>query len=72
MKVFKQATGSTFLAYLTHVRLANACQLLRQMDLSVAEIAARVGFEDPAYFDRKFRQRFQSSPRAMRIKLLQS
>lgn len=66
MKFFKQATGTTFVSYLTHVRLAHACELLRRTDLPVGEIAARVGLPDHAYFDRKFRQHFGASPRATR------
>jgi AraC-like DNA-binding protein len=66
MKFFKQATGTTFITYVTHVRLAHASELLRTTDLAVAEIAARVGLSDHAYFDRKFKQRFGTSPREMR------
>jgi AraC-like DNA-binding protein len=66
MKFFKQATGTTFVSYLTHVRLAHACELLRSTDLPIGEIAARVGVSDQAYFDRRFKQHFHTSPRAIR------
>jgi AraC-like DNA-binding protein len=66
MKFFKQATGTTFVSYLTQVRLEQAFKLLRQTDLAVGEIAARVGVADHAYFDRKFKQKFRTSPRATR------
>jgi AraC-like DNA-binding protein len=66
MKFFKQSTGTTLIRYVTHVRLAHACELLRETDLPVAEIAARVGLADHTYFDRRFRQHFRTSPRAMR------
>jgi AraC-like DNA-binding protein len=66
MKFFKQSTGTTLIGYVTHVRLAHACELLRGTDLPVGEIAARVGLPDHTYFDRKFRQHFRTSPRAMR------
>jgi len=66
MKFFKQSTGTTFVSYVTHVRLAHACELLRGTDLAVGEIASRVGVADHTYFDRKFRQHFRTSPRAMR------
>lgn len=72
MVFFKRATGATFINYVTHVRLTNACQLLRETDLPMADVAARVGFPDQAYFDRKFKQYFRSSPRVMRAKLLQA
>jgi AraC family transcriptional activator of pobA len=66
MSFFKQATGTTFVSYLTQVRLAHACELLRETDLAVGEIATRVGLSDHAYFDRKFKQHFRTSPRATR------
>lgn len=70
MRFFKQATGTTFISYVTQVRLAHACELLRSTDLSVGEIAARVGVPDQAYFDRKFRQHFHTSPRSMRAQAI--
>jgi AraC-like DNA-binding protein/mannose-6-phosphate isomerase-like protein (cupin superfamily) len=70
MKFFKQATGRTFVSYLTHVRLSQACELLRNSDRPVAEIAAAVGLPDHPYFDRKFKQYFRTSPRAMRAQWL--
>jgi AraC-like DNA-binding protein len=66
MRVFKRSTGTTLISYVTHLRLAHACELLRDTDLPVADIAARVGLADHAYFDRKFRQHYRTSPRAMR------
>lgn len=66
MKFFKQATGRTFVSYLTYVRLSHACELLRDTRRPVADIAAAVGLADHAYFDRKFKQHFRMSPRAMR------
>lgn len=66
MKVFKKVAGMTFIAHVTRVRISNAVQLLRETDLTIAEIAARTGFSDQSYFDRRFRQAFGKSPRAWR------
>ncbi|MBC8164709.1 MAG: helix-turn-helix transcriptional regulator [Bryobacteraceae bacterium] len=66
MKVFKKATGSTFVHYLTQLRLTEAVRLLRETHLSIAEIAARVGFNDQSYFDRKFKEHFHATPVASR------
>lgn len=68
MKFFKQATGMTFVNYLIHVRLTNAYRLLKNQNLSVAEIASAVGFADQSYFDKKFKQHFDRTPRACRAK----
>jgi AraC-like DNA-binding protein len=66
MKFFKQATGTTFVSYVTHVRLAHACDLLRGTDWPISEVAHRVGIPDQAYFDRRFKKHFNISPRNLR------
>lgn len=48
------------------VKLEWAKTLLRDTDLQVAEVAARVGFADPFYFSRVFKRRTGRSPRAFR------
>ena len=48
------------------MRLAHACELLRETELAVGDIAVRVGLNDHTYFDRKFKQYFNTSPRRMR------
>ncbi len=69
MKIFKKVSGMTFNAHLRRVRLANALGLLRETDLSIAEIAAKTGFSDQSYFDRRFHQTFGKSPREWRRSL---
>ncbi|MBQ9545221.1 MAG: helix-turn-helix transcriptional regulator [Clostridia bacterium] len=61
-RLFGQITGSTPLKFDADLRLREAAVLLRQTDLSVAEIAQRVGFDDAAYFARCFRRRFGTTP----------
>jgi AraC-like DNA-binding protein/mannose-6-phosphate isomerase-like protein (cupin superfamily) len=67
MKVFKRVAGMSYVAYLTHLRVASARELLRTSDRNVAEIAAEVGFADQSYFDRRFKQAFGMSPRQFRL-----
>ena len=69
MKVFKKVSGMTFVAHVTRVRIANAMLLLRETDMTIAEIAAKTGFSDQSYFDRRFRQAFGKSPRQFRKEL---
>ena len=66
MKFFKKATGTNFVTYFTRLRLAHAHQLLTETDRSIASIAAEVGFSDQSYFDRRFRQHYDISPRQVR------
>lgn len=65
-RFFKQATGMTFVDYLTHLRVSKARQLLRDITLSIAEISNLVGFADQSYFDKRFKERFGKAPRECR------
>lgn len=59
---FKQITGSTPLQYLQRSRLENAQELLRNSNLSVAEIAEHVGYQDVSYFAGLFKRHFAMPP----------
>jgi len=41
--------------YFIRLRLHRACQLLDTTELSIAQIAARVGYDDSFYFSRHFK-----------------
>ena len=64
--LFHQLTGRSPQQYLIDLRLSNACQLLRETDLSISEVARRVGYEDALYFSRLFKRYMGVSPRAFR------
>jgi AraC-like DNA-binding protein len=64
--VFAKAAGATLVEYIQRVRLDEAKRLLREPDLSIREIARRVGFKTPAYFSRLFRRDTGLSARAYR------
>lgn len=55
-KLFRQETGSTFMEYLTGLRIDKAKQLLRNQELSIKEIGISVGYSDPNYFSRIFKK----------------
>jgi AraC-like DNA-binding protein len=65
---FRQASGTSYLAYVTHLRLAEAARLLRGGMESIAEIANLTGFADQSHLDRKFKRAFGVTPRAFREK----
>jgi AraC family transcriptional activator of pobA len=46
--------------------MLEAARLLRFTDLSVGEVAYRVGYDDPLYFSRAFKRRHEQSPQAYR------
>lgn len=65
-EVVRQATGLTPHELILRTRISRAQHLLVSSDLTVAEIARQVGYEDPAYFSRLFTRRTGTSPRAFR------
>ncbi len=64
--LFRRLTGYAPIDFLIRQRVQAACRLLDTTDLSIAVIAAEVGYEDPYYFTRCFRRVIGSSPRAYR------
>ncbi len=62
MHIFKKCTGFTAMQYKNRLTMERAKYLLTHSSMSVAEIALAVGFEDSAYFSKKFRSYFGFSP----------
>ncbi|MBQ9735428.1 MAG: helix-turn-helix transcriptional regulator [Clostridia bacterium] len=56
LRVFREVTGTTPLAYRMGIRLEHAKELLLQGYLSVCEISEMLGFSSPAYFSDVFRR----------------
>jgi two-component system response regulator YesN len=65
-RIFQQELGLSPMEYLNRYRIKEAKALLSQTGASITEIAAQVGFDDPAYFSRAFRKQVGFSPRAYR------
>jgi AraC-like DNA-binding protein len=66
--LIKKETGKTFVDMVTERRMEKAQELLAHTSLRISEIAQAIGFEDEAYFSRRFRQRFQIAPREYRTR----
>src|SRR5215475_6385268 len=58
----REATGLTPHELVLRTRLARAQELLADSDLTVMEVAAQVGYDDPAYFSRLFTRRVGMPP----------
>jgi YesN/AraC family two-component response regulator len=61
-RLFKETFGITFRDYLVSYRLKEACRLLENPTVSVADVAFAVGFNDPSYFTRIFKHRVGVAP----------
>ncbi|MCH5309075.1 MAG: helix-turn-helix domain-containing protein [Prevotella sp.] len=61
-KLFKEYTGLSPATYQQELRLLRAKELLTTTDLSIKEIAYRLGFESPDYFSAKFKAKMGCRP----------
>ncbi|WP_371755709.1 helix-turn-helix transcriptional regulator [Ferviditalea candida] len=59
---FKIQTGETILDFVTRKRMEKAKELLRDPQLKMYEISARIGYHDTKYFSRLFKQWTGQSP----------
>ena len=64
--LFTAAFGAPPRRYQQRLRMAQACELLAYSSLTVAEIAAQLGYGDALYFSRVFRQAVGCAPTAFR------
>jgi AraC-like DNA-binding protein len=65
-RCFRKATGTTPIRYLRQERISQAKRRLLESRDSIKEIAEQVGYSDPFYFSRDFRQHTGMSPAQFR------
>jgi AraC-like DNA-binding protein len=61
----KAITGKSTAVFIRSVRLEKAKDLIQTTDKSISEIAYEVGFNDPSWFSRAFKEEFGHTPSAM-------
>ena len=66
--VFKACKDISMGKYINSLRLKEACRLLKETNLNVGEISAKVGYGDQNYFSRKFKEEMNMSPMEFRKK----
>jgi AraC family L-rhamnose operon transcriptional activator RhaR len=66
VRLFQRELGAPPIAYLNRLRAQAAARILVQTDEPVAQIGARVGWEDAGYFARRFKNAYGLSPSAYR------
>ncbi len=65
-RCFIEHGQTTFRAYLRHVRMCRAAELLETTIVPVNQIAHRVGYRQPAQFAKAFRRQFGAAPNEYR------
>ena len=65
-RIFKNQTGYSPMDYFIHMKIQRASSMLVLTDMTVREIALRVGYSDPYYFSRLFKKIIGQSPKAIR------
>lgn len=70
-RLFKKSTGRSVPQYVNGLRIAQACRLLTETDLTVSQIARDCGFISPAHFQRQFRELQNCTPLSYRLRLCQ-
>lgn len=68
-RLFRQKTGYAPVDYFIRLKIQRACELLETSEMQVNEISQRLGYEDPYYFSRLFKQFTQSSPSLYRDRI---
>lgn len=63
---FKEVAGINFVDYVARIRVGKACDLLRNSNLRISEIAFAVGFQSLSQFNRVFKKLTQKSPTQFR------
>lgn len=61
-RIFREEAGSTFIEYLTSIRMDRAKELLSENRLSMKEICSEIGYSDPNYFSRSFKKNVGITP----------
>ncbi|GAB1452902.1 AraC family transcriptional regulator [Draconibacterium sp.] len=62
-KYFKKQTGQNYIEALTNLRLSEACKLLGNSDLSIAQIAHSCGYNNLSNFNRLFKNQYKCTPK---------
>ena len=71
-RLFKKSTGRTVPQYLNERRIAHACRLLAETDLTVSQVAMDCGYISPAHFQRQFRELQHCAPQTYRSQACRS
>ena len=60
-------TGKSPIEFIRVIRLQQAAQLLEKSQLTVSEVAYKVGFNNPKYFTKYFKEEYKMLPSAYAV-----
>lgn len=60
--IFSEMTGISPMKYQNEIRLKISCEMLSSTELSIADVAYSCGFNDPLYYSRMFKKKFDMTP----------
>lgn len=61
-RLFKKETGLTVFEYLNHIKINHSCELLKNTNDSITDIAVKCGFSSASYFSYTFKEIMNCSP----------
>lgn len=64
--LFRQECGVYLSSYVNDLKLAEALDMLRESDNSIAKIAVICGYQDPNHFSTGFKKKYGKTPRSIR------
>jgi AraC family transcriptional regulator of arabinose operon len=67
VRLFRRTLGMSPMQYVEHQRIGRAREMLQFTSMSIQEVAAEVGYDDPFYFSTRFRRATGLSPRRFRM-----
>jgi transcriptional regulator GlxA family with amidase domain len=65
-RLFREHTGRSPASFVRELRLRRAYELIQTTFLSIKEVMAAVGWNDPSHFSRAFKRHFGVSPKGLR------
>ncbi|MDO5022240.1 MAG: response regulator [Eubacteriales bacterium] len=65
-RLFKKKTGENYIRYLTKLRLNKAQTLLITTKMKVSDVACMIGYDNPRYFARLFKEHYGMNPQEYR------
>ncbi len=64
--IFKEKTGTNYLDYLTEIRMEKAKEFLKNQEYKIYNISQKVGYENPCYFSKLFKNYTGMTPKKYR------